>query len=167
MGTYATRPSDISRRWYLVDANGLPLGRMASEVAGILRGKWKPYTCPYLDVGDHVVIINAEKVKLTGRKLQQKKFWRHSGYLGSGHFVPMRQRMAIEPQQVVRDAIWGMLPHNPLGRQMVRKLKIYAGGEHPHAAQQPVPIALGLHGRGYPGQEEGGAPQYEHERREA
>jgi len=153
MGTYATKASDITRRWYVVDADGLVLGRMSSEIAGILRGKWKPLYSPNLDVGDHVVVINAEKVRLTGRKLTRKAFFHHTGYLGSERFIPLQVRMAKEPAEVVRDAIWGMLPHGPLGRQMIRKLKVYAGPQHPHEAQQPIPLRLGLHGRGYPGQE--------------
>ena len=154
MGTYATKAGDITRLWYLVDADGQTLGRLASEVAALLRGKWKPLTCPYLDVGDHVVVVNAEKFRLTGRKMVQKTYFRHSGYIGSGRLIPIRARLKKEPAEVVRDAIWGMLPHNRLGRQMIRKLKVYAGPDHPHEAQRPIPIKLGLHGKGYPGQEE-------------
>ncbi len=152
MATYATKAGDICRRWYLIDADGEVLGRLASEVAGLLIGKWKPLTCPYLDVGDHVIVINAEKVRLTGKKREKKTFFHHSGYLGSGRMVGLRERMERVPAEVVRDAIVGMLPHTPLGRQMVRKLKIYAGSAHPHEAQLPVPVQLGLHGKGYPGQ---------------
>jgi large subunit ribosomal protein L13 len=152
MQTYSTKAGEVRRNWYLVDAENQVLGRMASEVAALLRGKWKTTTCPHLDVGDHVVVINAEKIRLTGRKPDTRTFFMHSGWLGSGRTESLRDRMAKDPAEVVREAIRGMLPHNPLGRQMIRKLKVYPGAEHPHAAQMPVPIRLGLHGKGYPGQ---------------
>jgi large subunit ribosomal protein L13 len=150
--TYTTKAGEVPSHWYLVDADGQTLGRMSSEIAALLRGKWKTRTCPYLDVGDHVVVVNAEKIRLTGKKLDTRTYFHHTGWLGSGSTVTLRQRMVKEPAEVVRDAIWGMLPHNPLGRQMIRKLKVYVGGAHPHEAQNPIPIQLGLHGRGYPGQ---------------
>jgi large subunit ribosomal protein L13 len=152
MGTYSTKASEITRNWYLVDADGQVMGRLASEVASLIMGKWKPITCDHLDVGDHVVIVNAAKVRLTGRKYERKTFFQHTGYLGSGRFESLRTRMEADPAEVLRDAVWGMIPHTRLGRQMIRKLKVYAGTEHPHVAQQPVPIQLGLHGKGYPGQ---------------
>ena len=152
MSTYATKAGDIQRQWYLIDATDEVLGRLASEVAALLRGKWKPLTCPYLDVGDHVVIINASGVRTTGRKLQQKTYFRHSGYLGGDRYTPLRERMEKEPDEVIRDAVRGMLPHTRLGRQMIKKLQVYAGCEHPHVAQQPIPYKLGLHGKGFPAQ---------------
>jgi large subunit ribosomal protein L13 len=158
MRTYATKAGDIRRCWYLVDAEGQVLGRLASEVAALLRGKWKPETCPYLDVGDHVVIINASRIRTTGKKLWQKTYFRHSGYISGQRYTPLRKRMAREPAEVVRDAVRGMLPHNRLGRKMLRKLKVYAGGDHPHVAQQPIPLKLGLSGKGIPGQEGAAAP---------
>lgn len=161
MGTYVTKAGDIRRRWYLVDAEGQTLGRLASEVAGILRGKWKPIYSSHLDVGDHVVIVNAEKIVLTGRKMSQKTYFRHSGHLGHEKLIPIRDRMRREPAEVVRDAVRGMLPHTRLGRQMIRKLQVYAGPAHPHTAQQPLPLQLGLHGKGYPGQEDSVAPARE------
>jgi large subunit ribosomal protein L13 len=154
MNTYSTKAGEVRSNWYLVDAEGQTLGRMASEVAALLRGKWKTRTCPHLDVGDHVVILNAEKIRLTGRKLDTRTYFHHSGWLGSGRTVTLRHRMQKEPAEVVRDAVWGMLPHNPLGRQLIRKLKVYRDTVHPHEAQQPIPIQLGLHGKGYPGQAE-------------
>jgi large subunit ribosomal protein L13 len=154
MNTYSTKAGEVRSNWYLVDAEGQTLGRMASEVAALLRGKWKTRTCPHLDVGDHVVILNAEKIRLTGRKLDTRTYFHHSGWLGSGRTVTLRHRMEKEPAEVVRDAVWGMLPHNPLGRQLIRKLKVYRDTVHPHEAQQPIPIQLGLHGKGYPGQAE-------------
>ncbi|MCK4304192.1 MAG: 50S ribosomal protein L13 [Candidatus Eisenbacteria sp.] len=158
MGTYATKCSDIRRQWYLVDADGQVLGRLASEVASILRGKWKPEFCPYLDVGDHVVIVNAEKIHTTGKKLRQKTYFRHSGYLGGDRHTLLRDRLKREPAEVIRDAVRGMLPHNRLGRQMIRKLRIYRDAEHLHDAQRPIPLRLGLHGKGLPGQKPDGVP---------
>ena len=154
MQTYTTKASEIQRRWYLVDADDEVLGRLASEVAALLMGKWKTRTCPYLDVGDHVVVINADKVRLTGRKLQKKTFFRHTGWIGGVRVTSLRDRMQKEPDEVLRDAVKGMLPHSRLGRQMIRKLKVYAAPVHPHEAQQPIPLKLGLHGKGYPAQEE-------------
>ncbi len=156
METYATKASEIQRRWYVIDAEGQVMGRLASEVAALLRGKWKPDFTPHLDVGDHVVVLNAAKVRLTGAKLIKKTYFRHSGYIGSERFVGLRERLDREPAELLRGAVRGMLPHNRLGRQMVRKLKIYAGTEHPHAAQRPIPYKLGLHGKGFPAQAAGG-----------
>ena len=126
---------------------GRPLGRMASEIACLLRGKWNPLYVPYLDTGDHVIVVNAEKVVFTGRKLQQKTYFRHTGWLGHGRFERLADRMKKEPDEVVRDAVWGMLPKGPLGRQMIRKLKIYRGPKHRHQAQQAMPYTLGGQGR--------------------
>ncbi len=159
MGTYATKAGDIQRSWYLINADGQVLGRFASEIASILRGKWKTETCPYLDVGDHVVVINAAKVRTTGKKLWKKTYFRHSGYIGGGRQTPLRVRMEKEPDEVLRDAVRGMLPHTRLGRQMIRKLRIYAGSEHPHEAQRPIPYKTGLHGKGFPAQGAGSKPR--------
>ena len=148
--TYATRAKDIQRRWFLVDAEGQVLGRMASEVASLLRGKWNPIYAPYLDTGDHVIVINAARVRFTGRKLQQKTYFHHSKHPGGAKVERLAQRMQHEPSEVVRDAVWGMLPKGPLGRQMIRKLKIYANAEHPHEAQQPIAFALGGQGKTIP-----------------
>ena len=153
MDTYTTKASDIQRRWYVVDADGQILGRMASEIASILSGKWKPQTCPYLDMGDHVIVVNAVKMRTTGKKALQKTYFRHSGYIGGQRYVPLRDRLAKDPGEVIRDAVRGMLPHNRLGRKMIKKLKTYAGAEHPHEAQRPIPLTLGLHGKGMPAQE--------------
>ncbi|MBU1702759.1 MAG: 50S ribosomal protein L13 [Candidatus Eisenbacteria bacterium] len=146
MKTHATKAGEIQRKWYLVDAEGEVLGRMASEVAGILRGKWKRNYVPYLDVGDHVIIINAAKVKITGNKLEQESHFRHSGYPGGEKFTPWSKDMENRPEELVRRTVWGMLSHNALGRAMVRKLKVYPGAEHPHQAQNPIPLKPGAHG---------------------
>jgi large subunit ribosomal protein L13 len=150
MGTYATKAKDIDRRWFLVDADGLVLGRMASEVACLLRGKWNPLYAQYLDMGDHVIIVNAAKVKITGRKLQQKTYFHHSKHPGGVKIEKMSVRMKQEPDEVVRDAVYGMLPKGPLGRQMLRKLKIYRAAAHPHTAQQAIPVDLSGHGKAIP-----------------
>jgi len=154
MGTYVTKAGDINRQWYLVNADGLVLGRLASEVAAILRGKWKTITCPYLDVGDHVIITNAKKLRLTGKKDAQKTYFRHSGYIGGDRYLLLRDRMENNSTEVVRDAVKGMLPHTRLGRQMIKKLKVYEGTDHPHKAQEPIPYKIGLHGKGFPAQDQ-------------
>lgn len=143
MATYATKASEIVRQWHVVDAEGQILGRMASEVAYLLKGKHKPNYVPYLDVGDHVIVINASKFRVTGRKREQKTYFRHSGYIGGVRLTTLAQRTAKNPAEVVRDAVSGMLPKGPLGRQMIRKLKVYAGPTHPHEAQMAKPYALG------------------------
>ena len=142
MKTHTVTPDQITRRWLLVDADGQTLGRLASRVAQILRGKHKPIYTPHLDTGDHVVVVNAEKVRLTGRKLDQKRYYRHSGYPGGLKETPVRKMLESHPERVIEYAVWGMLPKGKLGRQMFKKLKVYAGGEHPHAAQGPRPIDL-------------------------
>jgi large subunit ribosomal protein L13 len=141
--TYSPKPSEISRAWYVVDGDGVVLGRLASEVAKILRGKHKPTFAPHLDTGDHVVVVNASKVRLTGAKLEHKVYYRHSGYPGGLREINYERLMATRPQLAVEKAVRGMLPHNRLGRQMVKKLKVYAGPDHPHAAQDPVRLELG------------------------
>ncbi|MDQ7793447.1 MAG: 50S ribosomal protein L13 [bacterium] len=142
--TYMARPSEIKRQWYLVDAAGKPLGRIASQVAHVLRGKHKPTFTPFLDTGDHVIVINAAQAVLTGRKLDQKMHFRHSGYPGGARFTSYRRLMAERPERAVELAVKGMLPHNRLGRAMAKKLKVYRGAEHPHQAQQPQPLELSL-----------------------
>ncbi len=142
MNTHSTKPSEITRDWWLVDADGVVLGRLASEVAKRLRGKHKPNFAPHLDTGDHVVIINASKVVLTGNKLLQKQWHRHSGYPGGLTSVPYSKLMATRPELAIEKAVKGMLPSNRLGRAMLKKLKVYAGPEHAHGAQNPQPLDL-------------------------
>ncbi len=142
MKTFMANAQTVERKWYVVDADGMPLGRLASQVAAILRGKNKPQYTPHCDTGDHVIIINASKAILTGRKLDQKKYYHHSGYPGGLKSVTYRKLMAEKPEFAVKHAIVGMLPKGPLGRQMVRKLRVYAGAEHEHAAQQPEALEL-------------------------
>ncbi|MBS3909449.1 MAG: 50S ribosomal protein L13 [Actinobacteria bacterium] len=137
MKTYSARPKDIEREWFVVDAAGIPLGRLATRVAHILRGKHKTMYTPSMDVGDHIVIINAEKIAMTGRKAQTKMYYRHSGYIGGLKEMTFEKLQAKHPERILELAIKGMLPHNSLGRAMFRKLKVYAGTEHPHSAQQP------------------------------
>lgn len=137
MGTYTAKPEDIQRAWYVLDATGKPLGRLATEAARILRGKHKPIFTPHLDTGDHVIVVNAEKVLLTGNKLRQKKLYSHSGYPGGLKSVDYRTLLQTKPTLVVEKAVKGMLPHNRLGRATAGKLKVYAGSDHPHAAQKP------------------------------
>lgn len=140
MKTHSTKPSDINRGWYLVDAEGQTLGRLASEIAKVLRGKHKPIYAPHLDTGDYVIVINAEKVHVTGNKLDQKIYHRHSGYPGGLKSITLREQLKRHPSRVIRSAVRGMLPHNKLGRATIRKLKVYAGDAHPHQAQQPKPF---------------------------
>jgi len=142
MRTYVAKPADIDRRWYVVDAEGKTLGRLASQVASILRGKNKPIFTPFLDTGDHVIIVNAEKIVVTGRKMDKKLYYHHSGYPGGMKVTNFRKMMQIKPERAVERAVRGMLPHNRLGRAMGRKLKVYAGPAHPHEAQQPVALEL-------------------------
>ena len=140
----STRPSDVARHWYVVDAEDQVLGRLATRVASILRGKHRAIFTPHVDTGDFVIVINAEKVKLTGRKLEQKTYYRHSGYTGHLKAKTAGEILAgPHADRVVRSAVRGMLPKNSLGRQMARKLKVYAGPEHPHAAQKPEVLSLG------------------------
>lgn len=143
MKTYSPKPEHIDRRWYVIDASGAVLGRVASEAATILRGKHKPIFAPHMDTGDHVVIVNAAKVELTGGKETKKISYRHSGYPGGIKGTNYGKLMADKPAFVVEKAIRGMLPKNRLGRAMIKKLHVVAGPEHPHAAQKPVPLAIG------------------------
>jgi large subunit ribosomal protein L13 len=142
MKTRRTKASEIQRSWLLVDAQDRPLGRVASEIAKLLMGKHKPYYEPHLDTGDFVVVVNAEKVYVQPKKKIQKIYYRHSGYPGGLKATPLAEMLARKPEEVLRIAVRGMLPKNSLGRKMLRKLKIYAGSEHPHQAQRPQPVAL-------------------------
>ena len=139
MKTFSARPSDVQRRWLVVDAEGRTLGRLATQVAMVLRGKHKAIYTPHIDTGDHVVVINAEKVSLTGRKAEDKRYFHHTLYPGGAHWTSVRDLLAKHPERVVARAVQGMMPKTKLGRAMLKKLKVYAGPEHPHAAQQPVP----------------------------
>lgn len=138
--TFVTKTDDIERAWWIVDAEGQTLGRLATRVAAILRGKHKPTFAPNIDVGDYIVIINCEKIVTTGNKLDQKKYYRHSGYNGGLSEITLRRQLGKFPDRVIELAVKGMLPKNSLGRQMIKKLKIYAGDSHPHGAQNPKPL---------------------------
>lgn len=140
--TYSAKTSDNPNRWWVVDADGLVLGRLATEIASRLRGKHNPMFTPHVDTGDSVIVINAEKIKLTGRKMEQKNYYRHSGYIGGLKTITARKLMEKRPEDVIRNAVRGMLPKNTLGREMCKKLKVYAGKEHPHIAQQPETLTL-------------------------
>jgi len=137
MNTYMANPDKIERKWYVVDAEGCTLGRLAACVASVLRGKNKPQFTPFVDTGDYVIIINADKIKVTGKKLDQKIYYRHSKYVGGMKETTLREKLAKNPEQVLELAVKGMLPKGPLGRQMYKKLFVYAGPEHKHAAQKP------------------------------
>ncbi|MCP9953044.1 50S ribosomal protein L13 [Actinomadura madurae] len=142
MRTYTPKPADVQRQWYVIDATDVVLGRLASHVAQLLRGKHKPIYAPHLDTGDFVVIVNAEKVALSGNKLEQKKAYRHSGYPGGLRSMNYADLLAKHPERAVEKAIKGMLPKNSLGRKMFGKVKVYAGPDHPHQAQKPVPFEI-------------------------
>jgi large subunit ribosomal protein L13 len=142
MKTYTPKITEIQRRWWIVDAEGKPLGRLATEVARVLRGKHKPMYTPHLDTGDNVVVINASKVMLTGNKADQKTYFRHSGYMGGEKHIPFKKMLDTHPDRVIRLAVKGMLPKNNLGRQMLDKLRVYPGAEHAHAGQRPEPLEI-------------------------
>ena len=142
MRTFTQKQEEIERDWYVVDAEGETLGRLASRIAPILKGKHKPIYTPHLDCGDFVIIVNAEKVRVTGRKLDQKLYYHHSGYPGGLKSISLRNQLDRYPERVLQAAIRGMLPKNKLGRRMIKKLKVYAGDAHPHEAQQPKPLEL-------------------------
>jgi large subunit ribosomal protein L13 len=142
MKTYVPREGEIRRDWWVVDAEGLTLGRLATEVASRLRGKHKPGFTPFLDTGDHIIVVNAEKVVLTGRKLSDKLYRRHSGYPGGLTEITATEMMEKHPERIIEFAVKGMLPKGPLGRKMGRKLKVYSGPSHPHASQQPQKLDL-------------------------
>ena len=135
--TYMAKPQDIERKWYVIDAEGKTLGRLASEAASILRGKNKPVFTPHMDTGDYVIIINAEKVEVTGKKRKEKIYKRHTGYPGGLREITFEKLQAKDPEEIIRHAVKGMMPNGKLGRQMYKKLKVYAGPEHRHAAQKP------------------------------
>lgn len=140
--TYIPKATEIERRWYIVDAEGLTLGRLATQVATIIRGKHKPSFTPHLDVGDYVIVVNAEKVHVTGNKEEQKFYYRHSGYPGGFRSTSLRDQLAKHPERVIETAVKGMIPHTNLGRDQLKKLKVFAGPNHPHAAQQPEPLEI-------------------------
>jgi large subunit ribosomal protein L13 len=140
MKTYSAKPGEITREWYLVDAEGKTLGRLATQIADTLRGKRKPQFTPHVDTGDFVIVVNAEKIRVTGNKLDQKRYYRHSGYPGGLRSRTLREQLERRPTEVLRVAVKGMLPKNRLARQQITKLKIYAGPEHPHEAQNPKPL---------------------------
>ena len=142
--TFMANESNIERKWYVVDAEGQTVGRLAAEIAKVLRGKNKPTFTPHVDTGDYVIVVNADKVKFTGKKLTDKIYFRHSGYQGGTTFTPAGQMMEKFPTRVLEHAVRGMLPHNKLGDQMYRKLSVYAGPEHPHAAQQPEKLTFDI-----------------------
>jgi len=142
MKTYSAKPGEITREWYLVDAEGKTLGRLATQIADTLRGKRKPQFTPHVDTGDFVVVVNAEKIQVTGNKLDQKRYYRHSGYPGGLRSRTLREQLERRPTEVLRVAVKGMLPKNRLARQQITKLKIYAGPEHPHEAQNPKSLEL-------------------------
>lgn len=144
MKTYMATPSTIERKWFIVDAADKTLGRMAAEVAKVLRGKHKPTFTPHMDTGDHVIVINAEKIKLTGKKLVQKIYFRHSGYLGGGTYTKAGDLLAKNPVKMVELAIGGMIPKNRLGSQIYTKLHVYVGSEHPHEAQKPEVMEIDI-----------------------
>jgi large subunit ribosomal protein L13 len=140
--TYVVKNNEIARKWFVVDADGKTLGRLASEIAKVLRGKHKPIYSPHLDVGDYVVVVNAERIAVTGRKMDQKTYYRHTGYPGGLRETNLSDLLARHPTHAIKFAVRGMLPKNRLGRKMIRKLKVYAGPEHPHQAQQPQVLEL-------------------------
>ncbi len=142
MKTFMASPATIDRKWYVVDATNMTLGRLASEVARVLRGKNKPIFTPHMDTGDYVIVVNAEKVKVTGKKMEQKIYYHHSDYVGGMKETTLKEMLAKKPENVVEHAVKGMLPKGPLGRQMYKKLHVYAGAEHPHAAQKPEVLAF-------------------------
>jgi large subunit ribosomal protein L13 len=143
MKTFSATPSDIEQRWFVVDADGMVLGRLATEIARIIRGKHKPIFTPHMDTGDNVIVINAAKVKVTGRKAEQKLYFRHTGYMGHERFTPFAKLLSSHPERIIEKAVHGMLPKTALGRQVLRrKLRVYAGTEHPHVAQQPTPLSF-------------------------
>jgi large subunit ribosomal protein L13 len=142
MTTLTPKTEDIQRQWWLVDAEGVPLGRLATEVARVLRGKHKPIYTPHLDTGDAVVVVNASKVILTGNKAEQKTYFRHSGYMGGEKHIPFKTMLDRHPERVIEMAVKGMLPKNKLGRSMREKLRVYAGADHPHQGQDPQPLEI-------------------------
>lgn len=142
MKTFSAKPEAVRRDWYVVDADGKTLGRLATELARRLRGKHKPEYTPHVDTGDYIIVVNAEKIRVTGSKLKDKLYHRHTGYIGNMKSEPLEKLLQRAPEQAIELAVKGMLPRNPLGRQMFKKLKVMRGSEHPHKAQQPIPLEL-------------------------
>lgn len=142
MKTFSAKPESVKRDWFVIDAEGLVLGRLATEIARRLRGKHKPEYTPHVDTGDYIVVVNADKIRVTGRKMQDKMYHHHSGYPGGIKSISLEKLLAKAPERVIETAVKGMLPKGPLGRAMYRKLKVYAGPEHGHAAQQPIALEL-------------------------
>lgn len=142
MTTVSTKPADVRRDWYVVDAEGKTLGRLATEIARRLRGKHKPEYTPHVDTGDYIVVINAEKVRVTGNKLQQKMYHHHTGYIGNLKSITLEKQLQKAPERVIETAVRGMMPKNKLGRAMFKKLRVYAGNEHQHTAQQPIALDI-------------------------
>ncbi|MDA0328939.1 MAG: 50S ribosomal protein L13 [Gemmatimonadetes bacterium] len=142
MRTFTPKADDIVHHWWIVDATDKPLGRLATEIASVIRGKRKPMYTPHLDTGDNVVVIHAEKVRLTGNKADQKTYFRHTGYMGHEKHIPFRRMVETHPERIIEVAVQGMLPKNALGRVLRKKLKVYAGAEHPHQGQQPEPLDI-------------------------
>ncbi len=142
MTTVSAKPAEVRRDWYLVDATGKTLGRLSSEIARRLRGKHKPEYTPHVDTGDYIVVVNAEKIRVTGNKMKDKMYHHHTGYVGNLKSINLEKLLAKAPERVIEHAVKGMLPKNPLGRAMFKKLKVYAGPEHKHAAQQPQPLDI-------------------------
>jgi large subunit ribosomal protein L13 len=142
MKTFSAKPETVTRDWYVVDASGKTLGRLATEVARRLRGKHKPEYTPHVDTGDYIVVVNAEKIQVTGKKAQDKMYHHHSGFIGGLKSISFEKLLAAKPEKIIETAVKGMLPKNPLGRAMYRKLKVYAGPQHKHASQQPKPLEI-------------------------
>ncbi len=141
--TYIPKGKEIEHEWYLVDARGQNLGRLATKIATIMLGKHKPYFTPGMDTGDFVIVINCEQVEVTGNKMTEKFYYRHSIYPGGLSSTSLRDQLKKHPERVIKSAVWGMIPHNKFGRELIKNLKVYAGPDHPHAAQQPKPLTLG------------------------
>ena len=142
MKTFSAKPGQVEQNWLLIDADGLTLGRMATAIATRLRGKHKPEYTPHVDTGDYIVVVNADKIRVTGNKMKDKMYHRYTGYVGNLKSMPLEKLMAQAPERALQYAVKGMLPRNPLGRKMYSKLRVFAGPEHPHAAQQPVPLDI-------------------------
>lgn len=144
MNTFSAKPAEVRRDWFVVDATGKTLGRLASEIARRLRGKHKPEYTPHIDTGDYIVVVNAEKVRVTGKKLQDKIYYHHTGYVGNLKSISLEKQLAKAPERVIESAVNGMLPKGPLGREMFKKLRVYKGPQHDHAAQQPIVLEINV-----------------------
>ena len=140
--TVSAKPAEVRREWYVVDADGKTLGRLASEIARRLKGKHKPIFTPHVDTGDYIIVVNAGKVRVTGNKLKDKMYYRHTGYIGNMKSISLEKQLDKHPERVIETAVRGMLPRNPLGRAMMKKLRVFGSAEHPHAAQQPKPLEI-------------------------